>query len=76
MIFNPNSTILFVLAGLIILFVIAQSAFFMVRAIRRGKQLGITSEQVRKTIVSQPYLPSLRQFLFYLALLLYQSFWG
>lgn len=52
MIFNPNSTILFVLAGLIILFVIAQSAFFMVRAIRRGKQLGITSEQVRKTIVS------------------------
>lgn len=52
MIFNPNSTILFVLAGLIILFGIAQSAFFMVRAIRRGKQLGITSEQVRKTIVS------------------------
>ena len=50
--FNPNSTILFVLAGMVILFVIAQSVFFMVRAIRRGKELGITGEQVRKTIVS------------------------
>lgn len=50
--FNPNSTILFVLAGAVILFVIAQSVFFMVRAIRRGKELGITGEQVRKTIVS------------------------
>lgn len=52
MTFDPNSMILFVLAGLIILFVIAQSVFFMVRAIRRGKELGITGEQVRKTIVS------------------------
>lgn len=52
MTFDPNSTILFVLAGLIILFVIVQSLFFMIRAIRRGKQLGITGEQVRKTIVS------------------------
>lgn len=52
MTFDPNSMILFVLAGLIILFVIAQSVFFMIRAIRRGKELGITGEQVRKTIVS------------------------
>lgn len=50
--FDPNSMILFVLAGLIILFVIAQSIFFMVRAIKRGKELGISGEQVRKTIVS------------------------
>ena len=52
MTFNPNSSILFVLAGLIIIFVIAQSVFFMVRAIRRGKELGITGEQIRKTIFS------------------------
>lgn len=50
--FDSNSTILFVLAGLIILFVIAQSLFFMLRAIKRGKELGITGEQVRKTIFS------------------------
>lgn len=52
MTFDPNSPILFVLAGLIIIFVIAQSVFFMVRAIRRGKELGITSQQIRKTIFS------------------------
>ncbi len=52
MTFDPNSPILFVLAGLIIIFVIAQSVFFMVRAICRGKELGITSQQIRKTIFS------------------------
>ena len=52
MTFDPNSTILFVLAGLVIAFVIAQSVFFMVRAIRRSKELGITGAQVRKTILS------------------------
>lgn len=50
--FNPNSTILFVLAAAVIVFVIAQSVFFMVRAYRRGKELGIDTAQMRKTIVS------------------------
>lgn len=50
--FQPNSTILFFLAGLIILFVIAQSIFFLVRAYRRGKALGIAPAQMRKTIIS------------------------
>lgn len=50
--FQPNSSILFVLAGLVILFVIAQSVFFLVRAYRRGKALGIEAAQMRKTIVS------------------------
>lgn len=52
MTFDSNSTILFVLAALVIAFVIAQSVFFMIRAILRGKQLGITGAQVRKTIFS------------------------
>ena len=38
--FQPNSAFLFTLAGLVILFVIAQSIFFLVRAYRRGKSLG------------------------------------
>lgn len=50
--FDPNSSILFIMAGLIILFVIAQSLFFMARAIKKGKTLGITGEQIRKTIFS------------------------
>lgn len=50
--FHPNNTLLFVLAGAIILFVIAQSMFFLIRAYRRGIELGISSSQMRKTMVS------------------------
>lgn len=50
--FSPNSTILFVLAGAVILFVIAQSVFFLVRAYRHGKEIGIEPAQMRKTIFS------------------------
>lgn len=50
--FHPNSTLLFVLAGAVILFVIAQSVFFLVRAYRRGMELGIDRAQMRKTMVS------------------------
>ena len=52
MTFNPNSMILFVLAGIVILFVIAQSVFFLVRAYRHGKEIGIDAKQMRKTIIS------------------------
>ena len=38
--FHPNASILFILAGAIIVFVIAQSLFFLIRAYRRGKELG------------------------------------
>ena len=50
--FSPNSTFLYVIAVLVILFVLAQSAFFLVRAYRRGKELGISTEKLKKTIVS------------------------
>ena len=50
--FDPNSTFLFILAGLVILFVIAQSVFFLVRAWRRGRALGMDMKQIRKTILS------------------------
>ena len=50
--FNPNSTFLFIAAGAVILFVIAQSVFFLVRAYRRGKALGMDMKQIRKTIIS------------------------
>lgn len=50
--FDPNSTFLFILAGLVIIFVIAQSVFFLVRAWRRGKTLGMDMKQMKKTILS------------------------
>lgn len=50
--FNTNSLFLYLVAVCIIVFVLAQSTFFLVRAYRRGKQLGLTAKQLRKTIVS------------------------
>ncbi|MBU3875268.1 DUF5058 family protein [Faecalicatena sp. AGMB00832] len=50
--FNPSSTFLFILAGIIILFVICQSLFFLVRAYKRGKTLGMDMAKIRQTIIS------------------------
>ena len=50
--FSPNSIFMYIVAICVILFVLAQSVFFLVRAYRRGKQLGISSEKLKKTVVS------------------------
>ena len=50
--FFVNSPILFVLAGVIILAVLAQSVFFLVRAIRRSKEIGMDQQKLRKTMVT------------------------
>ena len=50
--FNINSTFLYLIAVCVILFVLVQSVFFLVRAYRRGKQIGIKAEVLKKTIVS------------------------
>ena len=50
--FNVNSPILFVIVGAIIALVLAQSVFFLVRAVKRAKELGIASSTVKKTISS------------------------
>lgn len=50
--FSPNSNLLFWLAGAVIVFVIAQSVFFLVRSYRHGKEIGIDAAQMRKTMIS------------------------
>ena len=50
--FNINSTFLYLIAVCVILFVLVQSVFFLVRAYRRGKQIGLKAEVLKKTIVS------------------------
>ena len=50
--FSTNSTFLYLIAGAVILFVLAQSIFFLVRAYRRGKELGMSVQMLRKTVVS------------------------
>ena len=50
--FSVNSTFMYGVAVCVIVFVLAQSAFFLIRAYRRGKELGISTEKLKKTIVS------------------------
>lgn len=50
--FNTNSTFLYIIAICVILFVLAQSLFFLIRAYRRGKELGMDTAGLKKTIVS------------------------
>ena len=50
--FNVNHPILFIIVGIIIAVVIAQSLYFLIKAMRRAKELGIKSETIKKTISS------------------------
>ena len=50
--FNVNSPILFALVGVIIAAVLSQSAYFLIRAVKRAKEIGISSKTVRSTITS------------------------
>lgn len=47
-----NSPILFALGGIVALFVIAQSVFFLVKAVRQGRALGISTGVMKKTAIS------------------------
>lgn len=48
--FNVNAPTLFVLVGIIVAFVLAQSTFFLWHAVKRAKEIGLPQETVRKTI--------------------------
>ncbi len=50
--FNPNGSFLYLLAIIVILFVLVQSVYFLVRAYRRGKKIGMNPAKLRKTIIS------------------------
>ena len=48
--FSVNHPLLFVLAGIIIAVVLGQSVFFLVKALRRSKELGMDQVKIKKTI--------------------------
>ncbi len=50
--FSVNSGFLYAVTAVVIAFVLAQSVFFLVKAVRRARQLGIAGATVRKTIAS------------------------
>lgn len=48
--FNVNHPVLFVLAGLLVAVVLAQSVYFLVKAMKRSKALGMDQTKIKKTI--------------------------
>lgn len=50
--FSVNHPILFVIVGVIIAAVIAQSVYFLIKAYRRAKQIGMDMTKIKKTIVT------------------------
>ena len=50
--FSINSPVIFALVAVIILAVLAQSWFFLRKALRRGKELGIEKEKLKKTMIT------------------------
>ena len=50
--FHVNHPILFVLAGLLVAVVLGQSFYFLVKALRRSKQIGMDPRKIRKTITT------------------------
>ena len=50
--FNVNSPVLFLLAGIIVVIVLAQSVYFLVKAWRRGKEIGMPMDKLKRIVIS------------------------
>jgi hypothetical protein len=50
--FNVNHPILFLLVGIVIAVVLAQSIYFLVKSVRRAKRTGIDMKKIKKTIIT------------------------
>ena len=50
--FYVNHPVLFIFAGILVAVVLAQSVFFLVKAMRRSKELGMDQAKIKKTIKS------------------------
>lgn len=53
--FNFNDAFLFIISGIIIAFVIAQSIFFLLKAWKRAKELGIETEVLKRITKSSAF---------------------
>ena len=50
--FSVNHPLLFIMAGILVAVVLAQSIFFLIKALRRSKALGMDQAKIRKTMIS------------------------
>ena len=50
--FHVNHPVLFIIAGLLIAVVLGQSVYFLIKAMKRSKAIGMDQAKIRKTILS------------------------
>ena len=50
--FNVNHPVLYVLVGIVIAVVLAQSVYFLVKSYNRAKQIGMDMKKIKKTILT------------------------
>lgn len=50
--FNVNHPIIFLIVGIIIAVVLAQSVFFLVKALKRAKEIGMETKKLKRIIIS------------------------
>ena len=50
--FNPNSGFMYAIVAIVVAFVIAESVYFLIRAVKRGKQIGMSGEKIKSIIAS------------------------
>ena len=50
--FSVNHPVLFILAGILVAVVLGQSVYFLIKALRRSKQLGMDQKKIKKTMLS------------------------
>ncbi len=50
--FHVNHPVLFLIAGLLVAVVLGQSIYFLIKALRRSKAIGMDQKKIRKTILS------------------------
>ena len=48
--FSVNHPILFLIAGILVAVVLGQSIFFLIKALRRSKEIGMDQTKIKKTI--------------------------
>lgn len=50
--FSPNSSFLYAVTAVVVVFIVGQSIYFLARAWRRAKAIGISTAMLRKTVIS------------------------
>ena len=59
--FSVNHPILFLLAGFLVAVVLAQSVFFLLKALKRSREIGMDQTKIKKPSKPLRFLPSLRR---------------